>query len=79
LNVADLDATEILSRDQLKTVFGGSDSETERSPTAKEKACSGKALCDPCSWVYQGTTNYGLCSMNAFAPYRYCSDLNCHY
>jgi hypothetical protein len=26
LNVAELDATEILSRDQLKAVFGGSDS-----------------------------------------------------
>jgi hypothetical protein len=42
LNVADLDATEILSRDQLKTVFGGSGSGSDTTTGCPSSGtCSG--------------------------------------
>jgi hypothetical protein len=44
LNVADLDATEVLSRDQLKAVFGGSGN---GCGTASE-ACKDKSDGDSC-------------------------------
>ena len=57
----------------MKKVKGGA------AENDKVNACKGKALCDSCSWVYQGKTYTGKCSQNVFAGTRYCSDLNCHY
>lgn len=66
LNVADLGATEILTREQLKSVFGGSGS---GSGSGSSNSCSGltKDSCNyqpcvdtngdigKCSFVYYGT------------------------
>lgn len=50
LNVADLDATEILSRDQLKAIFGGSTgSSGSDSTNASGSGCSGKSDGDSCT------------------------------
>ena len=73
-------ATEILSREQLKSVFGGSGSGSGSGLSVKEQACVGKPLCAPCSYFNIANQQiYGHCSQSAFSPNRWCSDLNCFY
>jgi hypothetical protein len=74
LNVADLDATEVLSRDQLKTVFGGSTS----GSSPKVKACEGKSYGTSCSWTYEGKTYSGKCCGSFMGSSIHCTDLNCY-
>jgi hypothetical protein len=45
LNVADLDATEVLSRDQLKAVFGGIGSSGSENPPCTNSECSAALPC----------------------------------
>ena len=75
-----MQATEILSRDQLKTIFGGSLGDDEwdaKASTVKEKDCQGKKLCDKCDYFDRaGNTIYGKCSSFLASP-LWCSDLNC--
>jgi len=67
----------MLEEQEMKQIYGGSGVSDK---TDKEKACDGKSLCDPCSWYNSyGQELSGHCSQNAFAPYMYCSDLNCHH
>ena len=84
LNLLAYGAGEILTREELKNIVGGTEGSDvymgSRSKTDKEKECDDKKLCDPCQWSNKyGQTIYGKCSQNAFAPYKYCSDLNCHW
>lgn len=66
LNVANLDGTEILSRDQLKSIFGGSGSGSGSGGYIRKKDgsdCPLKCSHNDCSSVYNceckhaGTTN----------------------
>jgi hypothetical protein len=57
LNVADLDAMEVLSRDQLKAIFGGIGSSGSTKPY---NFCDGKPACDShgkCSGSLQCVTS----------------------
>ncbi|MDR0207418.1 MAG: hypothetical protein LBI45_09215 [Bacteroidales bacterium] len=74
-NLNKIKGISVLSIKQMKKVKGG----VRAGESSKTDACKGKALCDTCSWVYQGKEYKGKCSQNVFAGTRYCSDLNCHY
>ncbi|MBP1617172.1 MAG: hypothetical protein H6Q14_999 [Bacteroidetes bacterium] len=45
LNVADLDATEVLSRDQLKSIFGGSSSGSGGTIGCGAQLCNSNSDC----------------------------------
>ncbi len=74
LNVADLDATEVLSRDQLKAVFGGSTSGSGETIGCGSNACdsdsdcsgnktTGCTKCTAADGVFSGTHTYkGTCT-----------------
>lgn len=80
LNVANLDATEMLSREQLKTILGGSSgSNTNTCTKPWHTACDGKKIADACSFVDNGVTKSGYCSQNAFNPCKYCFQGRPHY
>ena len=75
---------DVLSQEELKHVLGGMGShgslgslgstEAAKETSPKIKACEGKKLGEPCSWIDYGTIYYGKCQ-NFFGVHR-CSDLN---
>ncbi|MEN5088845.1 hypothetical protein ABE426_20455 [Sphingobacterium faecium] len=66
---------EVLSRDDLKMIVGGSSggSGSGSDPNPKITACKDKSENASCSWVSNGTTYTGKCK-TYFGP-RSCSDL----
>lgn len=85
LKALELGARELLSREQLKNVIGGSGTGSEDPGSNsgsgdcvndKFEACKGKGDGDACCFIWNGSHYPGKC--RAFAPdYKFhCSDLN---
>ena len=72
---------EVLSRDDLKFIYGGGSGSSGQSGSKKYpkiEACRGKSYLDDCSFVSDsGQTLTGCCQYNALAlrTTLYCSDL----
>ena len=77
LKALGLGAREVLSREQLRNVFGGSDgSGGDGCASDKFKACDDKNEGNSCCFRYHGVRSDGLCRKYAPDYVMHCSDLN---
>jgi len=72
LKVSELMNPEVLTREQLKNVMGGSGVVTTTA-SPKTVACIGLKQCDGCSYSYNGSTEYGRC-ISLYGQPLHCSN-----
>ncbi|RAJ76622.1 hypothetical protein CLV59_108141 [Chitinophaga dinghuensis] len=80
LKALDLGAKELLSREQLKNILGGSGSDLGGSnlgcAESAYSACGSRPVPHNCCFVQSGIVYHGVCRKSVYLEEYTCSDLN---